>query len=78
MSYRVKELIRLRKAEEMCRGRAAAAEDGFAALSYAQLADEISVQIVEREAALAGERAWLASHATARLHRNVLLGGNAP
>ncbi|HZT89022.1 MAG TPA: hypothetical protein VFA12_13700 [Stellaceae bacterium] len=52
MSYLLKELSRLRKAERMCRARAAAEADGFAALSYSQLADEHAERIALCEAAL--------------------------
>jgi hypothetical protein len=47
--------------------RAAATDDGFAALSYAQLADEIAAEIAAREALLDEERGFFARATTPEL-----------
>jgi hypothetical protein len=57
MSYRMTDIIRLRSASGRCRAMAASSDDGLAAFSYVQLADEIDGMIVIREAAFATERA---------------------
>lgn len=57
MDYRRKDIGSLREAARRCRARAEAVDGGFAALSYAQLADEIDSMIVVRKAAIAAERA---------------------
>lgn len=50
MSYQMIEIIRLREACRRCRAIAASSEDGFVALSYSQLAEEIDEMIAVREA----------------------------
>ncbi len=52
MLYCPNDIAGLRHAARQCRELAAAAEDGFASLSYAQLADEIDGMIAAREVAL--------------------------
>jgi hypothetical protein len=55
MLYSPKDIVGLRQAARRCRALAAAAEDGFASLSYAQLADEIEAMIAARQAAAGTE-----------------------
>jgi hypothetical protein len=56
MYYRTTDIISLRAAAKRCRVLAVASDDGFAALSYAQLAEEIDRMIAVREAAIATDR----------------------
>jgi hypothetical protein len=63
MYYRSTDVIRLRVASKRCRVLAVSSDDGFAALSYAQLAEEIDGMIAIREAAMMMER-------TAKAHAN--------
>ena len=57
MAYRRKDIAGLRLAARRCRARAEVADGGLAALTYAQLADEIDGMIAAREAAIAEQRA---------------------
>jgi hypothetical protein len=56
MYYRTTDIISLRVAAKRCRVLAASSDDGFAALSYAQLAEEIDRMIAVREAAIETDR----------------------
>lgn len=56
MYYRTTDVVELRVASQRCRALAASSEDGFASLSYAQLAEEIDGMIAVREAAIEHER----------------------
>lgn len=56
MYYRTTDVVELRVASRRCRALAASSEDGFASLSYAQLAEEIDGMIAVREAAIERER----------------------
>jgi len=57
MFFRTTEVVELRVASKRCRALAASSENGFASLSYAQLAEEIDGMIAVREAAIERERA---------------------
>jgi hypothetical protein len=63
MHYRTTDIISLRAASKRCRALAASSHDGFASLSYAQLAEEIDGMIAIREAGIETER-------TAKAHAN--------
>jgi hypothetical protein len=56
MHYRTADIVGLRVASRRCRALAASSDDGFASLSYAQLAEEIDAMIAIREAAIETER----------------------
>jgi hypothetical protein len=56
MHYCTTDIISLRGAAKRCRALAASSDDGFASLSYAQLAEEIDGMIAIREAAIEPER----------------------
>jgi hypothetical protein len=66
MSTLTADTIRLRQAAQHCHALAAESDDGFGALSYAQLADEIDTMVAVRETPTAirddatGQR-WLKS-----------------
>jgi hypothetical protein len=55
--YYIADIVGLRVASQRCRALAASSDDGFASLSYAQLAEELDSMIAMRETALAAERA---------------------
>ena len=57
MFFRTADVVELRVASKRCRALAASSENGFASLSYAQLAEEIDGMIAVREAAIERERA---------------------